>query len=232
MTSLPLTLENIGFSANGTPLLHEISLQITARERLVILGPNGAGKSLLLRICHGLIAPTTGRLTWADGAARTRAQAMVFQRPVMLRRSVRANLDYALKLQNLHSAARVDEALTRFGLRDLQHRGARLLSGGEQQRLAMARAWAIAPEILFLDEPTSALDPASTRMIESGLQSFNAEGMALVMTTHDLAQAKRLAGRVIFLHKGRILESAPAETFFSAPATREARAYLAGDLLW
>ncbi|RRH78197.1 ATP-binding cassette domain-containing protein [Falsigemmobacter faecalis] len=230
-----LRAENIGFEARGVALLRGVSFEVRAGRRLVILGPNGAGKSLLLRICHGLIAPSQGRVVRAGEGVRAARQAMVFQRPVMLRRSVRANLDHALALQGLSGPdrkARCEAALERFGLMPLAGRGARLLSGGEQQRLALARAWATRPDLLILDEPTSALDPASTRLIEDSLLQFSAEGMALVMTTHDLGQARRLGEEVIFLDRGQILETTPAPAFFSAPVSREARGYLAGELLW
>ena len=232
---LPLRLKGLSFEAAGKRLLSEVSFAVEKGERLLILGPNGAGKSLLLRLCHGLLEPSGGRVIWADGSARAAAQAMVFQRPVMLRRSSRDNLDHALALSGTPRAlrpARIDAALSRFGLTALADRGARLLSGGEQQRLALARAWLMRPEILFLDEPTSALDPASTRLIEDCLVSFNADGMTIVMTSHNLAQARRLATRVLFLSGGRLLEDAPAERFFSDPETSEARAYLRGDLIW
>jgi tungstate transport system ATP-binding protein len=199
------------------------------------LGANGAGKSLFLRLCHGLIEPTSGRRVWADGSSRPDAQAMVFQRPVLLRRSVAANLDYPLKLRGLSRAERranVARTLDRFGLAPLAERAARLLSGGEQQRLALARAWAMRPEVLFLDEPCSALDPSATRIIEDMIEAFAAEGITIVMTTHDLGQARRLAQDVAFLHRGRLIEHAPAAQFFARPETPEARAFLAGDLVW
>lgn len=232
---LPLRLEGLGFEAGGKTLLSDIALEVAKGERLLVLGPNGAGKSLLLRLCHGLLTPSRGRVIWADGSARAAAQAMVFQRPVMLRRTARANLDHALSLAGLprgERAPRIEAALARFGLAGLAERGARLLSGGEQQRLALARAWLMRPEILFLDEPTSALDPASTRLIEESLSRFSADGMTIVMTSHNLGQARRLASRVAFLSSGRLLEEAPAERFFTDPQTPEARAYLAGDLVW
>lgn len=234
-TILPLRLEGLGFSAGGKRLLADINLTIAPGRRLVILGPNGAGKSLLLRLCHGLLRPDTGRVLWADGSERAGAQAMVFQRPVLLRRSVRGNLDHALALQGVarpERARRSARAIARFGLGPLADRGARLLSGGEQQRLALARAWLTRPEILFLDEPTSALDPGATRQIEEIIAGFSAEGMTIVMTTHNLGQARRLADEVVFLDRGRLKEQAPAAAFFTSPATPEARAFLAGDLLW
>ena len=233
--ALPLVLEGVGYAVGGKPLLSDISLRIEAGRRLVVMGANGAGKSLLLRLCHGLIDPTSGRRTWASGEARAQAQAMVFQRPVLLRRSVAANLDYPLALRGLARDERRDtvaRTLDRFGLAPLADRPARLLSGGEQQRLALARAWAMRPEVLFLDEPSSALDPSATRIIEEMVEAFSADGITIVMTTHNLGQARRLAQDVAFLHRGRLIEHRSAADFFAGPDSPEARAFLAGDLIW
>lgn len=232
---LPLRLERVGYQIGDTPLLSDISLSIPAGRRLVVMGANGAGKSLFLRLCHGLIDPTTGQRHWASGEARAQAQAMVFQRPVLLRRTVAANVEYPLTLHGLPRAARretVARTLDRFGLTPLADRPARLLSGGEQQRLALARAWAMQPQVLFLDEPSSALDPSATRTIEAMIEAFSAAGITIVMTTHDLGQARRLAQDVAFLHRGRLIEHAPAAHFFNGPKAPEARAFLAGDLIW
>ena len=232
---LPLRLVGAGYAVGGKTLLSDISLVVEPGRRLVVMGANGAGKSLLMRLCHGLIAPTSGRRIWADGSMRAEAQAMVFQRPVLLRRSVAANLDYPLALRGVLRAERRDtvaRTLDRFGLGPMADRPARLLSGGEQQRLALARAWAMAPEILFLDEPTSALDPSATRIIEEMIESFSAEGITIVLTTHNLGQARRLAEDVAFLHRGRLIEHRPAAEFFAGPQAPEARAFLAGDLIW
>jgi len=219
----------------GAALLEEISLAIPAGRRLIVMGANGAGKSLLLRLCHGLIEPTSGRRIWANGETRPQVQAMVFQRPVLLRRSVAANLAYPLRLRGMGRAACreiVTQTLERFGLAALAGRPARLLSGGEQQRLALARAWAMRPQILFLDEPTSALDPSATRIIEAMIESFSAEGITIVMSTHNLGQARRLAQDIAFLHRGRLIEHGPADIFFEGPKAPEAHAFLAGDLIW
>jgi tungstate transport system ATP-binding protein len=234
---LPLRLDGVGFAARGTTLLSDVTLVLDAGARTIILGPNGAGKSLLLRLCHGLIEPTAGEVRWrsADREAVRRAQAMVFQRPVMLRRSARANVLYALAVRGVRgrdARRRADGALERFGLGPIALRPARVLSGGEQQRLALARAWALAPEILFLDEPTANLDPAATRAVEEALAAFHEAGTKIVMTTHDLGQARRLADEVLFIHRGRLVELLPAADFFRAPATAEARAFLQGELLW
>lgn len=232
---LPLRLQGVSFAAGGQTLLDGITLDINPGRRLIVLGANGAGKSLFLRLCHGLIEPSAGHIRWASGEGRARAQAMVFQRPVLLRRSVMANLEYPLALMGLPRAQRRDtvaRTLDRFGLAPLAERPARLLSGGEQQRLALARAWAMAPQVLFLDEPCAALDPSATRIIEAMINDFSAEGITIVMTTHDLGQARRLAQDVAFLHRGRLIEHRPAADFFAGPEAPEARAFLAGDLIW
>jgi len=223
----------VSYAHNGHTLLHEISLTLAGDAATVVLGPNGAGKSLLLRLCHGLIAPSTGRILWAGDAAK--GQAMVFQRPVLLRRSVAANLSYPLRLLGLgreERERRVAEALAMAGLTPLADRYARSLSGGEQQRLALARAWVRRPGVLFLDEPTANLDPAATRQVEAIVKRFRDSGTKVLMSTHDLGQARRLAEEVLFLHRGRLLEQAPAAHFFAGPATAEACAFVRGELLW
>jgi tungstate transport system ATP-binding protein len=236
---LPLRLEGVGYAAGGERLLRDIDLVFARGPRSVVLGPNGAGKSLLLRLCHGLLRPTEGRIVWNRGGQDDeflrRHQAMVFQRPVLLRRSVAANVDYVLALRRTaraERARRAREALERVGLAPLAARPARVLSGGEQQRLALARAWALRPQVLFLDEPTASLDPAATRAVEEIIHQFQRTGTKIIMTTHDLGQARRLADEIVFLLDGRLIEHAPAATFFRSPATAAARAFLAGELPW
>jgi tungstate transport system ATP-binding protein len=235
---LPLQLDGLSFAAGGQPLVDAITATLQAGPRTVILGPNGAGKSLLLRLCHGLIEPSAGRISWGGAALGDRwvrrRQAMVFQHPVVLRRSARANVAYALALGGIarrDRKARTADALARVGLAELGERPALVLSGGERQRLALARAWSLHPEVLFLDEPTASLDPAATRAVEEGVAAFHAAGTKIVMTTHDLAQARRLADEVLFLFKGRLIEQTPAAEFFARPRSLEARAYVAGELL-
>jgi tungstate transport system ATP-binding protein len=235
---LPLSVTDLTFEAAGRRLVDALGFSIAGGGLTVLIGPNGSGKSLTLRLCHGLIAPTSGRVSWSlpDGlVAGTKRHAMVFQKPVMLRRSALANLAHALTTIRLSRAGRLErsrEALERFGLAGLADRPARLMSGGEQQRLAIARAWAMRPELLFLDEPTSQLDPGATRQIEEMIAALRAEGVTLVMATHDMGQARRLADRVLFLNRGRLVEDAAASDFFAGPASAEARAFIAGDLVW
>src|SRR5260221_3285356 len=201
---LPLTLDSVAYASNGQPIIPGISLAIEAGPSTIILGANGAGKSLLMRLMHGLLAPSAGSVRWneADPSSVRRRQAMVFQRPVMLRRSAIANVVYALELAGVPAAECEAQALTALqevGLRHLAHRPARVLSGGQQQRLALARAWALHPEVLVLDEPTASLDPGATREIQTVIQGFDAAGTKIVMATHNLGQARRLGDEVIYL---------------------------------
>jgi tungstate transport system ATP-binding protein len=233
---LPLCAEGLCFNAGGAEILRDVSLKITAGAPTLLIGANGAGKSVLLRLLHGLLKPSAGRVFWAmptEHAARR--QAMVFQRPVLLRRSVLANTLYPMALAGVAREdrdARAEEALALVGLSDRAADPARKLSVGQQQRLALARAAALQPELLFLDEPSASLDPAATRAVEEIVLTLAQRGTKIVMTTHDLAQARRLAGDVVFLHRGSVLEQAPAEVFFQQPASTTARAFLRGELVW
>ena len=229
---LPLRVESLRFAAGGRAIIDDITLDIEAGPSTIILGANGAGKSVLMRLMHGLLAPTSGRVAWSNGAAR-RHQAMVFQRPVMLRRSALDNVLYALQAAGVGRARQAAmQALEEVGLAQIAHRPARVLSGGEQQRLALARAWALHPEVLFLDEPTANLDPGATREIETVIKAFDAAGTKIVMSTHSLGQARRLGDEVIFLHQGRVAERAPVDRFFPRPASAEAAAFVKGELPW
>jgi tungstate transport system ATP-binding protein len=235
---LPLEISHLVFESGETRLLHDIDVTLGAGRRTIILGPNGAGKSLLLRLCHGLLKPTSGEIIWRGaGTSRRviRRQAMVFQRPVMLRRTAIGNITHTLKIRDVprkQRRERAEAALALAGLSHLANRPARLMSGGEQQRLALARAWVTEPEVLFLDEPTASLDPAATRAVESLVEGFHAAGTKIIMATHDLGQARRLADEIVFLHKGRLMEFAPADAFFDTPQTDEASAFVRGELLW
>jgi tungstate transport system ATP-binding protein len=233
---LPLRVAGLDFAAGGETLLRGLDFELHAGPRTIILGPNGAGKSLTLRLCHGLLEPSAGSVTWAASAALARRrQAMVFDRPLLLRRSVLRNVTYGLAVNGVGRAEREErarQALAGTGLMDLAHRSARVLSAGEQKRLALARAWALRPEVLFLDEPTANLDPAATRVVEEIADAIHRSGTKIVMTTHDLGEARRLADEILFLHRGRLLEHAPAEQFFEGPESPEARAFIKGDLLW
>ncbi|HKJ24534.1 MAG TPA: ATP-binding cassette domain-containing protein [Myxococcota bacterium] len=288
---LPLRFEGVGLALRGVPILSGLDFELSAGGCSVVLGPNGSGKTMLLRVGHGLLAPTAGRVRWCgpgargtgddrkrgtaddrkrgtgddrkrgtggdrrrgtgddrrrgtgddrrrgtgdDRALRLRAQAMVLQRPVLLRRRVRANLAYPLRLRGVATPerrARVAAVLEQTHLEALADRPARSLSVGEQQRVAVARAWVVEPEVLWLDEPASALDPGATRELEETVRRIRASGTKVVMTTHDLGQARRLADEVLFLHRGRVVEKTPAGEFFDEPRSVEGRAFLKGELL-
>ena len=203
--------------------------------RTLILGPNGAGKSVLMRLCHGLLAPTSGSIVWRGFGNERRSQAMVFQRPVMLRRSALANVVYGLRLAGIsprERELRAGDVLEAVGLASVAGRPARTLSGGEQQKLAMARAWALGPEVLFLDEPTANLDPGATREVETIIGQIRASGTKIVMTTHNLGQAKRLGDEILFLSEGRLVERTPVDQFFNKPASAEADGFIRGELPW
>jgi len=225
VTGLPIVLDHVAAAPGGVPVLSGIDLELAAGGRTVLLGPNGAGKSTLLRVMHGLIPPSAGSIRWGSATQRPRGQAMVFQRPVMLRRSAAENIRYALDL------ARIAEALDEVGLRALANRPARVLSGGEQQKLAFARVWALGPEVVFLDEPTASLDPAAARSVEKIIVDIHRRGTTIVMTTHNLVQAKRFADDILFLHAGHVTERTPAQEFFAGPRSREAAAFLEGERL-
>jgi tungstate transport system ATP-binding protein len=231
---LPIRCRNAEVVHNGTWLVGSLDLTIERGTFTVVLGPNGAGKSTLLRLLHGLVAPSSGTVRWGEHASRPPGQAMVFQRAVLLRRSAAANVRYALHLAGMRgeqAESRIVEALADVGLGALADRPARVLSGGEQQRLALARAWALHPEVLFLDEPTASLDPKATRAVEDIVRDIRARGTTIVMSTHNLAQARRLASDVMFLSEGRQVEHTPAAQFFVSPRTSEAAAFLEGERL-
>jgi tungstate transport system ATP-binding protein len=226
---MALRLRNLCYRAGERTLIGPIEADIAVAPRSVILGPNGAGKSLLLRLCHGLLRPTEGDVQCAL------KQAMIFQRPVVLRRSVGANVGFALSLSRVarrRRPARIEQALAMTGLLDKAGQPAHSLSGGERQLLALARAWATKPEILLMDEPTASLDPAATDAVETLVAQLSEQGTLIVMTTHDLAQAKRIAHQILFLHHGKLLEQADPESFFRQPRTAEARAFIDGALTW
>jgi len=234
---LPLELSQVSYQVGHQRLLKDVTCTLDADDITIIVGPNGAGKSLLLRLCHGLLEPSAGAIEWSGAAGRNpqNYQAMVFQRPVLLRRSVQANIEFALALRKVPRRRRralVEEALRRAGLNRFATTSARVLSFGEQQRLALARSWALRPQVLFLDEPTASLDPAATHVIEEVILAMKNEGTKIIMSTHDLGQARRLADEVMFIHRGRLMEKADAEEFFAGPKNDLAQAFLRGELLW
>lgn len=235
VSDLPITFADVHIRAGATKILDGVSLTITAGGPTVLIGPNGSGKTTVLRTAMGLIEPTAGEITW--GVHRRPPQgrrAIVFQRPVMLRRSCEANIRYALASAGVPRVSRdqrTAELLRLTGLEGLAGRPARRLSGGEQHRVALARALARDPTVLFLDEPTASLDPAATQEIEDIIRTVSARGVKVVMATHDLGEARRLGGDIILLHRGRVLERGAAQAFFARPVTDAARRFVAGELL-
>ncbi len=234
-SDLPLRFERVRFEAGNRLILDIESLSITNGAPTAVVGPNGAGKTTLLRLGMGLFEPTVGRVTWGgrEKVPPTR-RAILFQRPVMLMRSAANNIDYALASVNAPSRDRrrkIAELLALVGLSGFEDRPARRLSGGEQQRLALARSLARDPEILFLDEPTASLDPAAAKSVEDVLRAVAERGVKILISTHDLGTARRLAGDVVLIHRGKILEHSVSEVFFKEPRTEEARRFQASDLL-
>jgi tungstate transport system ATP-binding protein len=225
-----LQLRAVSVVVNGQPLLTDINLEIHAGESVVVLGANGAGKTSLLKLCNGIISATHGMLR----APPTREQALIFQRPALLARSVLDNVRFVLKMQGVVEPKRTERALAALAACDLTAialRQAHLLSGGEQQRLALARAWACEPKLLLADEPTANLAPSAMREVERLIESVQQAGTTLVLTTHNVAQAKRLARRILFLDGGRIVEDRAAADFFASPQSLAARSYLEGESL-
>jgi tungstate transport system ATP-binding protein len=234
-SDLPIRFSEVGILAGGVTILDCISTTFCAGAPTVLIGPNGSGKTTLLRAAMGLIRPVRGCITW-DGCevSPPTRRAIMFQRPVMLRRSAAANIGYALAAAGTpraERATRIAELLSLVGLEAIAGRPARRLSGGEQQLLSLARALARDPAVLFLDEPTASLDPAATKAIEDIIRAVSTRGIKVVMATHDLGEAKRLAGEIVLLHRGRLIESGPAHGFFAGPMTEEAKKFIAGELL-
>jgi tungstate transport system ATP-binding protein len=236
MTAL-ISLHGAAVRFGDTLALHGIDLSLQRGERLALIGANGSGKTTLLRLLHGLLPPSSGRRdvhALAQGGTLPR-MAMLFQRPFMLNLSVQRNVSLGLWLAGVplaERARRCRNALQRMGLQADAQRPAAALSGGQQQRLALARAWALQPDVLFLDEPTASLDPGAKREVEQLIEDLGRDGITVVMSTHNLGQAKRLATRVAYLEAGRLVAQAPTEFFFSTPLPPEAAAFLRGENPW
>ncbi|CAD7850034.1 MAG: Tungstate ABC transporter, ATP-binding protein [Olavius algarvensis Gamma 3 endosymbiont] len=231
---LPLQVDGLCYRVDEETLIDNISVSIDSPGISVILGPNGAGKSLFLRLIHGLIDPSAGDIRWRGrppDLAQRRRQALVFQKPVLLRRSVAANIDFVLKPLGAGYRERRDQILQAAGLFRLRDHPARLLSGGEQQKLALARALATDPAVLLLDEPCASIDAGSTLQIETLLEQTSARGVKILLVTHNIGQARRLADDVLFLHHGRLLEYSPAEAFMKCPKSPPAQAFIDGNIV-
>jgi tungstate transport system ATP-binding protein len=232
MSAALVALRAATLSFGAKDALRGVELAIAPGERIAVVGANGSGKSSLLRAVHGLVALRHGRRELADPPPRI---AMLFQRPYMLRMSVLANVELGLKLQGVAPAARRTQgldALARVGLAPQAARNARVLSAGQQQRAALARAWALRPDLLLLDEPTASLDPTAKREVETLIEQFAAQGTTLLISSHNLGQVKRLATRVLYLEHGRLLADVPTDAFFNGPLPAEAALFLKGELPW
>ncbi len=231
---MPLRATGVSYQAGGRHLITSLDLEISSPGITMVMGPNGAGKSLLLRLIHGLIQPTAGAISWGGkpvGPDVQRHQALVFQKPVLLRRSVADNVDFALQINGKPDPDRRNALLEKVGLLALANQPARRLSGGEQQRLALARALITEPKVLLLDEPTASLDPASVMTIEQIVREAGSNATKVIFVSHDIAQSRRLADDVVFMHQGRVAEHATAETFFNSASSQAARDFIAGRIV-
>jgi tungstate transport system ATP-binding protein len=235
MIMFPIRLEQLRFTPLGRPVLNGLDLSVRGDGITLVLGPNGAGKSVLLRVLAGLERPDGGRIDWNGDGTSAGAIAMVFQHPMVLRTTVADNAALGLKplgLPKAEARRRAAEALGRVGLAHRARDSARHLSGGERQRLALARAWAVRPRLLLLDEPTAALDPTATEAVEAIIREIRTDGTKILMTTHNLGQAMRLADDIVFIDGGRVREHSPTARFFSRPRSQEARLFIKGELPW
>jgi len=231
----PLRVRDLRFQPNGRAVLDGVDLELGGEGITLVLGPNGAGKSVLLRTLCGLLEPSGGSIDWGGGARPELGVTMVFQHSMMLRASVLENVALALKPYGVNRRERQRRAvqvLERVGLAARAGDSARQLSGGEQQRLALARAWVTAPRLLLLDEPTASLDPSATAEVERIVREIRTDGTRILMTTHNLGQATRLGDDVVFMSAGRVREHAPVQRFFARPASDEARLFIQGELPW
>lgn len=235
MSILPLVVKDAVVRRRGKVLVGPVSAEIETDGLTIVMGPNGAGKTTLLRLLHGMERISKGQLKWQVPEPKARAaQAFVFQTPILMRRSTLDNVAYPLEVHGVtgkEARARAETWLARVGLADSAGKPAHVLSGGERQKMALARALIREPQILFLDEPCANLDGRATREFEEILATTRAEGTRIVMATHDIGQARRLAEDIWFVHHGLIHEAGPAETFFTTPKTLEARAFLQGDIV-
>lgn len=231
----PIRIRDVRFRPNGRPVLDGVDLDLGDEGITMVLGPNGAGKSVLLRTLCGLITPSGGVIDWGGTVRSGSGVMMVFQHPMMLRASVLANVAIALKPQGVarrERDLRAEAVLERVGLAGRRADSARQLSGGEQQRLALARAWLTKPRLLLLDEPTASLDPSATAEVERIVREIRTDGTRILMATHNLGQATRLGDDVVFMSAGKVREHAPVQRFFSRPASEEARLFIQGELPW
>lgn len=245
----------------GVEALRGVDLEIRAGEVFAVIGPNGAGKTTLFRVLNMFYRPTAGRVEYRFRTARNgselglrRRMAMVFQDPVLLNASVWENVAYGLFLREslrgrlrvrlrrlarrvrpalplAEIEARVERALEEVGLSGFAEKHARALSRGEAQRVSLARALAVEPEILFLDEPTANLDPPNVLLIEAVIRRANRRGTTVLLASHNIGQVRRLADRAALLVEGRIVESGPVEELFHPSGGGSVKAFVGEELL-
>ena len=231
----PIKILDLSVVINNQFILNNINCELNDKSITAILGPNGAGKSLLLQTINGLIPISSGKIFFDskehDENIR-KHQAMVFQTAVLLRRTVLGNMEFINSLNNKTSSFDVISILKKVGLEDYIDKPARLLSGGEKQRLSLARALLLKPKLLLLDEPTANLDPYSLKLIEDSILQENKNGTTIILTTHDMSQAKRLASNIIFINKGKVIEHNSSKEFFIKPKSTQAKKYINGEILF
>ena len=230
----PIEVIDLSVSLGEIMILNKVNCKIKDNSITAVIGPNGAGKSVFLQTINGLTNIQNGKVTFnliGNNVEIRKKQAMVFQSPTLLRRNVIANMDFVSNVINKNNKILIKNILRRVGLDSYDDKPARLLSGGEKQRLSLARALLVMPSVLLLDEPTANLDPFSLKLIEDIILEENRKGTSIIFTTHDMAQAKRLASDIIFINKGKILEQTEAKTFFKEPITKEAKKYIKGEIL-
>ncbi|MCR9213178.1 MAG: ATP-binding cassette domain-containing protein [Proteobacteria bacterium] len=232
---LPLTLKDAVVRKGGVQIVGPVEFALEGGGCSVLIGPNGAGKTTLLRLMHGLEKARSGSVSWNGTQKDVRLrQSFVFQTPVVMRRTVRENIAYPLLVRGRHKKEALVEAdrwIDEVGLSASGHKEAHILSGGERQKLALARAMITDPDVLFLDEPTTNLDGASTQEIEALILRAKADGVRIIMATHDFGQSRRLGDEILFLYRGQIHERGQVEDFFDHPTTEEARTFIDGDIL-
>ena len=233
--ALPLVVRDVTYKSQDSVLIDNINMEVTSNHSTIILGHNGSGKSLLLKLLHGVIAPSSGSITWNRMIPSSQQywRTFLLQRPTFFHQTVLFNIEFVLKIAHTPKnefKSRCEQALEICGLTNLADRNTQSLSGGELQKLSLARAWVLDPSVVLLDEPTVALDPPSVIGFENVIRQFEASNTKVIMTTHDIAQAKRLATEVIFIDKGKILEQSPASQFFTTPQSEQAKSFLGGKL--
>jgi tungstate transport system ATP-binding protein len=234
--SLPLLLKDVAYEIDGLKLIKGINLEINSIGSTIILGHNGSGKSLLLKLLHGVITPSSGQITWNNiiPASNQYWRTFLLQRPTFFKQTVHYNIEFVLRIAGIpvnEYKTRCQQALEICGLANISHRFTHSLSGGELQKLSLARAWVLKPDVVLLDEPTVALDPPSVIGFENIIQQFKQSHTKVIMTTHDLAQAKRLADEIVFIDAGKVIEQSPAGNFFSGPQSKQAQNFISGELV-